>query len=416
MKKLLYFFAYALYFFTPFESVSIAPNVSIVKLVSALFLMVAFLTIPKIKIPKNNFFVLFLIYTIITISSVAWSIDRIATIKISIGAILPSFIITLFLYRLVQKKEHLVNIFKSYVFGAIIAGIYALYKFFTGFRFATETTAARVTIFGQDQNELAFLLSFGIVSILYLLHFVPMKKFKKILNIISAALLSFGVLSTGSRTGFIILLAIGFVVLLAYAKKWQIIVITPIIIGLGIIYFRYLPEVTVNRLLKIPSEIQGVKPITRIIIWQMGWKAFLYERVFYLGTGFGTFPSLMFRHYNWYVAPHNTFLSNFIELGIVGFTVYISMIGVLLKKLIFLCKRESIYFSLLLLPLLIAMMTLGLEGRRWLFFIAILIFKSWQFYRIEQVKMDKRYLQKGFVSYYACSDGKRPPIPRETGH
>ena len=115
----------------------------------------------------------------------------------------------------------------------------------------------------------------------------------------------------------------------------------------------------------------------------MGLAAFSSENAYVLGTGFDTFRSLLEIKYNWSVAPHNTYLSTFIELGIFGSVIFLSMIVYLIGKVYYLCRKVSLFHSLLLLPLMTTMLVLGTNNRRWLFLIGVLIIKIWQFERKE---------------------------------
>lgn len=379
MKKILYFFVYLIYFSTPFESVAIIPGVSVVKLVTVFFLLAALLYYQKIYIPRNNFLILFFIYTIYTILSTIWSIDRITTLQYSLITILPSFIVILFLYPSIQNKAHIEKIFKAYAWGSTIVALIALYMFATGFRFAVSTDNARLTVLGQDQNELSFLLSFGVVSIIYLLRFTRQKRKTQLLLLLMATVLAFVILTTGSRTGFVILVTITLFLTLMFTKKGTIFFLAPLVIGVAVLFFNYLPEYISDRLSQTTEQIENKNLTGRVVVWSMGLNAFEKENSYLLGTGFKTFNPLMIKYYQWDKSPHNTYLSTFIELGIVGLLIYLSMIFYLFRKVYSLYIKESVFYFLLLVPLLLAMLTLGLESRRWLFLIGVLIIKLWHF-------------------------------------
>ena len=373
MKKLLYFFVPLIFFATPFESVAIIPGVSVVKLVTVLFLLIALLYYKSIPLPRNRFLLLFFIYTVFTILSTAWSIDKTNTLQYSLGTILPSFVVVLYLYHSIRDKSDIDRVFNAYAWGSTIVSLIALYMFATGFRFANTTDEARLTVLGQDQNELSFLLSWGIVSVIYLLRYTQINNSKKIIHIVQMLLLAFTILSTGSRTGFVILLAIVFIFLTLYTKKGRIIYITPLLVAAIFLLFNYLPESISSRLFETTEQIQAGDLTGRGLIWQLGFSAFQSEGAWIQGTGFKLFRTLMDIHYGWPKAPHNTYFVTLIELGIIGLSLYFLMIWELIKKAFFLYRKESIYFSLLIIPILLAMMTLGTETRRWLFLLGIYI-------------------------------------------
>jgi hypothetical protein len=107
--------------------------------------------------------------------------------------------------------------------------------------------------------------------------------------------------------------------------------------------------------------------------------AFQKKDAYLLGTGFHTFSSLLEQEYGFSRNPHNTYLSTFIGLGVLGLLLFLGMIISLLGKVFYLCKYDSIFNILLILPMLIIMITIGTETRRWLLLIGVIIIKIWQF-------------------------------------
>jgi len=386
MNRLFYYLVYLCFLATPLESVAIFKDFSIFKLVTILLLGVKLLTKGNIFDFKEPFLTLFLIYTLFTITSSIWSIDRETTLRTSLMTVLPSFVVTLIIYYAIQEKEHIEKIFLAYILGCGIVSVIALYKFETGFRFL-EGNEGRVTVLGQDQNELSFLLSFGLISIIYLLKFSIQSFNTKILMLIIAPLCAFTILTTGSRTGMVLLLLIGTILTLMSIKGGRILYVAPIILMLGIIFIQYLPSSTTERLFQIQDQVKNRDLTGRFDIWEFGLAAFRSENTYFLGTGFDTFRSLLEIKYNWSVAPHNTYLSTFIELGIFGSVIFLSMIVYLIGKVYYLSRKVSVFYVLLLLPLLTTMLVLGTNNRRWMFLIGVLIIKIWQFEK-EEVKIE----------------------------
>jgi len=383
MKKFFYLLVNLVYFLTPFESVAILPGISVVKLFTAIFLISSFFYFRKYYLPKSTFIQLFLIYVFYCTLSSIWSINITTTLYSSVGIILPSLLLIYFLYNAIQNKNHIQNIFKSYALGSLIVALITIYMWATGFRFADNIEDARATVLGQDQNELSFLLSFGIISFLYLINFTTLATTYKMSSYLAAAIISFAILTTGSRTGFIILLIISIILFFMNIKKGRIIYLIPFVLAFGILLLRYLPETTINRLFQTTDQLKNRDLTGRGYIWSMGWKAFENSNAYILGTGFKTFPELLQRNFGWSAAPHNTYLVTLIELGIVGLILYAAMLYNLGCKVYSLVKRNSLFYSLLILPLLVTMLTLGLETRRWLFLIGVLILKISEFEKIE---------------------------------
>ncbi len=376
MSKFFYFLVYLTFLTTPLESVTLFKGLSIVKLSTIFLIGTTLIKRRKIFALHEPFFILFLIYTVLTILSSAWSIDKEATLSASLFMIIPSYIITSIIYCAIQNKVHLEKIFKAYVFGCGIVTMVSLYMYITGFRFEENS---RLTVLGQDQNELSFLLSFGIVSIIYLIKYTKLKVISKLLLLILAFLYAFVVLTTGSRTGFVIMLFIIAILIIMSLRRGKVIYFAPVILIACVIFLYYLPASTTQRLFTTSDQIKSHDLSQRVEIWEDGLSAFNETKAYIFGTGFKTFRTLLDIKYNWNVAPHNTYLSTLIELGVVGLMIFLIMVTYLLRKVLYLCKNDSVFNILLIFPLILAMTVLGTETRRWLFLIGVLIIKISQF-------------------------------------
>lgn len=374
MERLVLFLIYLIYFTTPFESVGILQGFSLVKLVTILFIPITFFYYSKIPFENSLFLKLISIYTLYIILSTIWSIDTFVTFKSAIGTALPSLLLTLFVFKSIQRKEHINRIFQAYSFGSIALSLYAFYLFIKGswYKFEWEQ---RLSIFEQDQNELSFLLSMGIVSLIYLIRYTSIKYRIKLIYSIFVILLAFTILLTGSRTGFLILLIILLLIPFSFSNsRIKRIFTLAMCLGIGASVFSYLPVSTSARLMETGEQIKDKNLTNRVDIWQRGLEAFDKQGNYILGTGFNTFSSLLESTYYIRKAPHNTYLGTFIELGLIGLIMFLLIINYLLKK-VFILYEISSFYLLLILPLLIAMITLGTENRRWLYIFGILIVK-----------------------------------------
>ena len=347
MKKAFNFSIYLLYFATPFESVGIVPGFSVVKLVTLLFLFFSLHRYFTSPIKVNPFIRYIFYYIFFAMISVAWSIDIETTLFSSYGTLFPTLIVTAFLINGIDKKEQIVNIFKSYSIGSVIISLYALYLYFTEFRFL-QYGNARVTVLGQDQNELSFLLTFGIICLLYLFQFEKISRKLKLIILACIGLMIFAILSTGSRTGFVILLFTGLVFIAINFKGSKIFVLIPTIIGLSIYLFFSLPEYIYLRLLETSSQVESGDFTNRETIWKEGFNAFIDSGRLLFGIGHNAFKTLMFNATGTGIAGHNTYLLTLIELGFIGFILYMRILLYLARKVWILVRRDSLFFSLLL--------------------------------------------------------------------
>ena len=376
--KLLYLSVYLVYFATPFESVEVIPGVSVVKLVSVLFILVAMYYYRGFAFPRQPFFYVFALFTGFALLSTAWSLDKETTLINAIGTTVPTFILLTYLFLAIENRDHIEKIFKAYGLASFIVALIAIYMFYMGISFGNPAVV-RLSVLGQDQNELSVLLSMGVVSTFYLLLYSTGNSKLKLFYILNVIVLSFVILSTGSRTGFVILLSIGVVLffLTKGVKKVLYFVIAAVTIITLLIFV--IPDSTTERLLQTITQIQDRDLTNRVEIWDMGIRAFQKEGAFIQGVGFKTFPDLMQKHFHWAEYPHNTYLVILIELGLIGFILYMTMIFIFIKKAYLLYKTVSLFHILFILPILMAMFTLGLEGRRWLFIFGILLIKLSEF-------------------------------------
>jgi len=186
-------------------------------------------------------------------------------------------------------------------------------------------------------------------------------------------------MATGSRTGYVILLIIGFSFPFIFRKKGIRLVLLIMIIFLGGLLFNSLPEYTSNRLHETTEQISNRDLSRRVFIWESGWDAYKQHGNYILGTGFMSFQKLLKQSIGISASPHSTYFSTIIELGIIGLIMLLAMLFHLLKKTYLLFKQESIFYFLLIIPLLVVMSTLGTANRRWLFLIGVLIIKAYQF-------------------------------------
>lgn len=376
MKKLYYFSIYLIFFSTPFESFGLIPGVSVVKIVTFFFLISAIPHLIYTRLQKSSFTKLFFGYVIYAVLSFVWSIDIEVTLSSALLTLLPTYIVIFILCNSEIDQKKLTNIIKSYSLGALTVGVVVIYEYFTKFRYLLYGYS-RATALGQDQNEMSFLLVFGVVCILYLFQFNSYKLKTKFLYSIAIIVLVYAILLTGSRTGFVILAFVLFIFILVNSKGLRIFVASPIIL-IGFIYiFDNLSEAIASRLLQTTTQITDLKLTNREIIWSMGISSFIDSGNLLLGIGHDSFRTMMKNEYGASnaFAVHNTYLGTFIELGLVGLLLYLMILRNIIKKVIFLARNYSIYYVNFIVPLLIVMMTLGITNRRWLFLIGVIVIK-----------------------------------------
>lgn len=197
--------------------------------------------------------------------------------------------------------------------------------------YKSEVFVARqvLTLFGQqnDPNNCTAFLSIGIAIAAYSL---IAEKRMKILNIVVILVNGYGIMLSGSRTGFLLMGAIILFLIFLPNKEDKIsiykfikkIIIVLIVSVIGVwAVSKYLPAASLNRMLAFEEYSGGSG---RASIWAEAWELIKQRPLF--GWGWG----------GYYVGTgivHNTYLTMLCDTGLVGFILFMVPIGKLLKKL-----------------------------------------------------------------------------------
>ena len=358
---------------SPLESINISEfdeTFSIVKL-SAIFLFIVwFFTKPTIE--ANIFIILYIFYALYNTISIFWALNPETSLSKVLSFLFPTILLCAIISKQLNTKKDLIAIAISYVIGAIILSIYAFSIREQLLISASFSDQERLTALNQDPNEFAVLLD---LSIAILLHFLgASKKIPYKVGIITLiAIISYIILSTGSRTGFVILISIITLFLISNKKNIPVYFLLFFICGLFIL--KYIPLGILERLLETGQSIKEQDLTNRVDIWKMGIEAFQNENMI-LGVGYYNWTEMMSKYYNWAASSHNTYLSALVGGGFFGYIFFLLIIYNILKysyKIILLEKNTNIL--LYIIPIFLAMSVLETQQRRWLFLLGIIVYK-----------------------------------------
>ena len=383
---ILYTLLYLFFFLTPIESISIIQggNFSLPKLSVLLLIIVYLFRTSRGKLFSNVFLGIMGVYSAWALVTSIFSINAEGAVARWFSFLVPLLVLIYILNRLVTDEKNIRNIMLSFVAGCCIPICIMIYFTMQG----VTGELNRMTAFEQDQNELSVMLSIAASFVFILLK----QNYPKIVNIFLVVFLCVclvAILLTGSRTGLIIFLAVSMFGLVSFGKKgilWavlSIIFITPLILP-------FIPESNIERLLETQEQVSEGDFTGRGYVWERGLTAFHSQNPIrmLLGVGYDQFQFLYNQNYGTFTAPHNTYLSVYVELGIIGFLIFLYILFYVFRKTITLCRsnRTLVYLGLFL-PIIIAMVTLGLQTRRWLWIILFLIYKI---YCIDKYKRIER--------------------------
>lgn len=384
--SIIYIFLYLLFFFTPMESVSIIQggHFSLPKL-SVVILLVAFIMSTYVrKLHYNHFLGVFSIYSIWAFITALFSINIEEAMLRWISFILPLLILMYVLNTLITNDRIIRNIMLSFITGCCIPICIMVYYMIEGVGGDIE----RMTALAHDQNELSVMLCIA-VSFVFILLKQECSRLTTILLAIFVCLCLIAILLTASRTGFLILSVVSLLGLMSLGKKGVIWAIILVFILLPFI-LPFIPASNIERLLQTQEQLTEGDLTGRGYIWERGISAFnaLPSIRRLIGIGYDQFALLYKQNYGILTAPHNTYLASYIEQGVIGLLIFLYLLFLTLNKTILLCRfNRTIVYLGMFLPLIFAMMTLGLQTRRWLWIVLFLIYKIYGFSQLKQTKI-----------------------------
>jgi len=357
---------------TPLESVSfpfLGMKLSLVKSSTLLLVLVWLLSKPHFEL--NKMIKLYLALAIYCFFTVFWAINPEKVLERVAFFLIPTTLICSIIYGRLKKEIDFRRIMISYLVGCIILAIYGYIDRDKIILEATYAEMERVYALGQDENEMSMLLNIG-VGILLLL----MRKYKKWYSQMImwglAFFIIFVMLTTGSRTGLVILFALLFVYFISNKRKS--ILLLPLLIIVGSFIVDHLTEGIIQRFLDTENTIREGDLSNRIEIWKRGIQAFQNENMAF-GVGYMNFPDLMQKYYVHGGASHNTYLSAIICFGFLGSIFFYRIIYEILVTSFHICKiQHNLMILVVVLPVLLSMMTLETLYRRWIFLLGIVIF------------------------------------------
>ncbi len=154
-----------------------------------------------------------------------------------------------------------------------------------------------------------------------------------------------------SRTPLVALfIGVFFLIWISVSRKWKIVAIVLVVLSLPLV---------LQKLIRIDSLTSSNDGMGIRITY---WKAFFqhFREISPLGNGFGSTPEFLKNYADFYRGEphiHNTFLSNYLELGIVGFFSFLAFLSFYIQACLQKCENSK-FWTALFLPLLSIMMIL----------------------------------------------------------
>lgn len=267
------------------------------------------------------------------------------------------FLLYIIINDLVSNLDRVFKVIYAYVLGVLPIGINALLNVFSGITY--QDLSNRYSADGFDPNNFGIILNITTIFV-YILIFN--KRINILFGFLSVCLLSFLILSTGSRASLGIFL-LGLILVLSLFT-WRKPLFLPIfMIGFlvfGYFLFDFIPANSLERAL---SGV-NVEDESRFIFWKHIVASVDGIR-FIFGHGIGTV--VPYFGYN----AHNTFVSNFFEGGFIAFILwFVFIFSHYLNIVYFYIKTKNVIlvlFFIAFLAMLGGLFTLNWEFRKDLF-------------------------------------------------
>ncbi len=287
--------------------------------------------------------------------SLIWTVDTSATL-LRVETYGQMLMLVWLAWELGTTQARIAALLQSYVAGTLLSALYTVWNFAQGVT-ASKLYAeqgrqvweeARYSIAGMNENDLGLFLALSIPMALYLMVQGKYRPLKLAYWIHIAVCLT-AVLLTGSR-GALVSSCAGLLMLPMIFRRMarpQRMMTVAAGIGVGLAAALLVPAETWERLFQLGSEISSGTMTHRTVIWAAGLDTFREHAL--LGVGAGGYAPAVYRILDIPLIAHNTFLSVLVELGVLGFLLFIAMLAGLVytaSRMEFLEKR--LWFTVLL--------------------------------------------------------------------
>jgi O-antigen ligase len=292
-----------------------------------------------------------------------WSPDPLESLG-SVYLWLQTLLFVYILWDLYRTKAALLAGLQAYVLGAYTAVGGAILNYVQSNAFYTNEE--RYSLGNTNPDGYGFILALGIPVACYLAASPETPRVFRLINYGYLPVAFIGVALSGTRTASVGA-AIGLLYGLATLTKLKIHTRVAVVVLLGASLFFVLPIVqplsSFQRLGSTGTEITQGDLNGRTGQWAQGLRAFMEHPVLGVGTD-------MYRTVNTLnKVAHNSYLSVLVEEGLIGFTIFLAILGIVALQVLRLPKWDRNFWLTSLLVWAIGASTLTWEHRKttWLF-------------------------------------------------
>ena len=360
MRKITYWLAVILIFIVPWEdSLSVSTLGSLARvmgLVVAVFWVATILLEGRFRKP-HLFHVLVLLFFLWNFVSLFWSLDIESTIQ-RIKTYSQIFLLMLIFWEVFQKPDNLMAGLQAYIYGAYVLIASTIYNYINGN--VAVAYEGRYSATGVNAVDLTMILMMGLPIAMQLFFAAGQENKGRILKLINLAYIPssiFAIILTGSRTSLIAIIPFGIYLFATQQIKFdrKILVFGILLISL-LALLPFIPQTVITRLGTVGASIEAGDLGGRGDLWREGIAAFAQHPI--LGVGGGAI------NYAIGAAVHNTFISVATETGLIGFVLFLSILGLVVYKVSRLPRRTSELWLAIFMIWVIGVLSLSWEFRK----------------------------------------------------
>lgn len=334
--------------------------------VGAIVAGVLSIIVGKLPIRFHAFHGIFVLFIFFGSLSFFWSLDQERTL-IRIITLLQLLGMVWLIFQAGNSTKKVQLLLTAYVGGAYIA----LASTFWNFVSAREAGWERYAASGFNPNDMAIILALGIPMAWYLSEKQAQGLLAWIFRFYPLFAL-FGILLTASRNG---ILAAALTLSYPLIAWFRLPILKQIIVGLSLVIavisgLSFIPDRSLARVATFGDSITGGMNY-RSNIWQAGLQNFANNPIF--GSGMGTFSPSVERFLGNSYAPHNVYLSILIDQGLIGFAIFILLIGISFRAALGLPVPERRLWLVLLGTWCICAFALNWETKKQTWLILVLV-------------------------------------------
>lgn len=327
-------------------------------------------------------------------ASYFWSINPDVTLDHSLTFV-QLFAMACLVWQLCQTPREQQTLLQAYVLGALVSTSTSVANFAAG---NAQESYNRFYATGFDPNNFATTLALGIPMAWFLTSSYR-HRFLYWLNLLYIPWAMFVIVLSASRGGFLVTAIALAIIPLTYAKLSLrrklgfLLLLTAGTYGLfqlsGDLQSRLVPNI--ERLSSTTTELTKGTLNSRTKIWAAGLEVFTHSPRPWLGTGSGTFDYAVEPLLDRPRASHNAYLSVLVDLGLVGFVLFLSFFVIALLPT--LRTPQRVFYLVLGFSLLVALLPLSWETSK-LTWLILSLLTTQKAYVMESVK---RSLVKAWV-------------------